>query len=154
MSAFPTITSGQFAGLPDLNAIYPNGPTGQSTLQIQGGLPSTGVSSDLQLPTTILQPPSVLDAPISAPQNPNNLLGNVFNALNNIIAPGSSPSSSITSPSNSGGGLFGNTFSGLSWGRVGAFILGLILIAGGIFLFGKQPASEAVSDFVRSGTAV
>ena len=47
-----------------------------------------------------------------------------------------------------------SSFLNVSLGRIGVFLLGLIFIAGGIFLFGKQPISEVVGTATRAAVAV
>jgi hypothetical protein len=64
------------------------------------------------------------------------------------------PASMTTNPASSYlSGLFGNTFAGFSWGRIGAFMLGLILIGGGLYLFGSGDANKIVGTAVRAATA-
>jgi hypothetical protein len=65
---------------------------------------------------------------------------------------GGSANSTSNTPSNSSG-LFGSTFAGFSFGRIAAFIIGIVFIGGGIYLFGKQPISEAATGLIRTGAA-
>jgi hypothetical protein len=96
--------------------------------------------------------------------NQNSVLQGLFSTLNNLTGgpmPGQ-PTSGIgaglfgTAPGSQAvsSGLFGNTLSGFSWGRVGGFVLGLLLIAAGLFLFGKAEIAPAVSGVVRRGVAI
>jgi hypothetical protein len=65
-------------------------------------------------------------------------LGNLTGSLGNIA-------SSIGGKSFSG-------LSGITWGRVGAFVLALILIAAGLFLF--RPGAPSITQTVRRGLAI
>jgi len=56
----------------------------------------------------------------------------------------SDQSNSIPNKAAGGTTTTGSDFFGLSWSRIGTFLLGLILIAGGVFLFGKGALPEVV----------
>jgi hypothetical protein len=108
------------------------------------------------------QPLAGTSAPL-VPTNPNNALGNLFNNLNEIFSggpSGSSTSPATTSPTSSSSGtsimnlLNGKAFANFSWGRVAGFVLGLILIAAGLFLFGKAEIAPAVTGAIRRGTTI
>jgi hypothetical protein len=177
----PVLQSGPFAGLPDLNAIYPNGPqTGivsESTAlspapQATGSWldPSTGQTGSATIPelpsldsgiptfsTTVTSTPlSSTSAPssgcawydlscefqnsgLAAQQDTSNITAGVPSGLSAPVT------QAIPSAVSS---LLGNSFAGFSWGRIGGFLLGLILIAAGLYLFGSQ--SSTVRSVVRA----
>jgi hypothetical protein len=51
--------------------------------------------------------------------------------------------------SSSSSGLFGSLFSGFSFSRIGTFALGLILIAGGLYLFGAGTPIQIATNALR-----
>jgi hypothetical protein len=142
------LTSGPFAGLPDLNQIYPNGPTGapasQSTIQIQGN--QTGIVNQSTALSTPTQPSNVLGGGLTT-------LGGLASGNPGAVASGVASASlgaatgNILPSSNTGIGS-------ITFGRVGAFLLGLIFIAGGIYLFGKPTINNAVRTATRTATVV
>lgn len=70
--------------------------------------------------------------------------GTIANLLNGL--------SCVTNPFGSGcsaSQLAGSSIAGLSFARVGAFLLGLLLIVGGIYLF--KPVQGAVTNVVKTG---
>jgi hypothetical protein len=62
--------------------------------------------------------------------------------------------SSISGAASSIGGMAIPGLSGFTWGRVGTFLLALILIAAGLYLFGSQSAQGAVTRTVKRGLAI
>src|SRR5574337_481095 len=101
------------------------------------------------------------NAPGNTPQSTQNYINFVTGQLGvsadtpvsstgaNSPAPGAGSSGPTASSITSSISNVLNPFSGFSPGRLGAFILGLILIAGGIYLF--KPVQEVVNESVRSG---
>jgi hypothetical protein len=147
----PVLTSGPFAGLPDLNQIYPNGPTGapagltppQSTIQIQGN--QTGNVSQATALSTPTQP-SVVGGALStlggfASGNPGTVASGVAST-----ATGAATGTILP--------ISGTGIGSITFGRVGAFLLGLVFIAGGIYLFGKPTIDKAVGTATKAATVV
>lgn len=65
------------------------------------------------------------------------VLGNAANAAAGTSA------CSLTNLSACISGFTNSTFAGISWGRIGAFLLALILIAAGLYLFGRPDLSPS-----------
>jgi len=198
--------------LPDLNSLYPSGPTGPLPAPVSSGsyFNPENVTSSIDFPST----PSNTDYSSGLPDPLLNLSGNLAAINESILGPSvgaqlpsgtvlpgqtvqqSSPSlfdkifgtnnsssnpcpwydlvcqftpaGSTPTPTTSGNILgnignsissgftsaFGSTFAGFSWGRIGAFLLALILIAAGLYLFGSQQAASTVTRIVKRGTSI
>jgi len=100
---------------------------------------------------------SVLGLPSSSTANTPATMQDMINSLGQaqpnfgtMTAPGGplAPGTSMNTPVTSG--LLGNTFAGFSWGRVGGFALGLILIAAGLFLLGRGELSGVATQVIKN----
>lgn len=80
-------------------------------------------------------------------QQPPSLLGSALGNTGPVPSIGSSISSGLSS-------FAGSTFAGFSWGRIGSFLLALILIAAGLYLFGSQSAQGVITRTVRRGLEI
>lgn len=108
---------------------------------------NSSISGDLGLPGNVggISNSSGLGTAPATGSN-SSLLGSLIGIV------GNAPAAAITG--NPAAGTSGNSLFGLSIGRIAAFALGLILIAGGIYLFGRAPITEAVGSAARAGLAV
>lgn len=72
-----------------------------------------------------------------------------WDVAKNAILTGLGPIGALAgkTPNSTGGTSLLDLTSGFSWGRAGAFFLGLIMIAGGIYLF--KPVQEVVNGTAR-----
>jgi len=141
-------------------ATFPNPATGSAA---QDALVSQYANQGATLSSLINSwaPPN---APGNSPQATQNYVNSVAQSLGvDPLTPvsnlsGIGTSGSTTSPGSILGSIFGTTPLGLvgsltgnafSFARLGSFLLGLILIAGGIFLF--RPVQTVVKETVRTG---
>lgn len=116
----------------NLDAAIPGGPS--------LGDPLTGISNQLNSFNlgTLQQATGSSAGPTATTSTPSTASSIAGAALN-----------AITGGSSSSGGLLG-----LSLGRVGAFLLGLVFIAGGIYLFGRPSITQAAGRAIRTAAVV
>jgi hypothetical protein len=153
--------------VPQEVALSPPPQEGISTLQIQG----QDLSSDLPTFSTTVyaNAPTSTATPTPAPSF-GNILNGVLNQLTNVM--GGTPNAGTdmnqaglgSANASSSGGLGSSLLNsltsktasatGITWGRVAGFVLGLILIAAGLFLFGRAEIAPAVTGAVKRGIAV
>lgn len=82
-------------------------------------------------------------------------LSSSLNSASNQSTTPSTASSVGSTIVNAIAGSSGNSsLLGLSLGRVGAFLLGLVFIAGGIYLFGRPSITAAAGGAIRAATVV
>jgi hypothetical protein len=135
----PTLTSGPFAGAPNLNAIF-GAPEGDTVPYLNQSEPNiSGIPvEDPGLSTYGTTLPNLTSLP-----NLENLAGgtnqNISSYPSSVTTPMTSPSSIFSgltgsSPMNALSGA-SNLILGIPAGRAATFFLGLILIAAGLFLF-------------------
>ena len=128
-----------------------------SYLGVSGSTPITeasqiGLNQTLNVPTTLQSPLGTGVTPVTGSLTNNPLgtagstsssgLGNVLGAIGSGIGNAFGVSS--------GGGLGSLLIPGFTWGRVGAFLLGIIVVAGAIYLF--KPAQNAINTAVKRGS--
>jgi hypothetical protein len=150
---------------------------------IAGSIPTfsttvTASADPTDYTSSLGDPLSSLNLPSGLPSIPSLQAGiaggnAVTDWLNGLLGAGSSqqPYSALgsalgnTAPVPAGGGCglnnltacFGGTsatLGGFTWGRIGAFALALILIAGGLYLFGNQTTQGVISTGFRKAVAV
>lgn len=162
-ATFPDITTGlqaednlvsqaanQGATLSDLIAKWapPNAPGNSQTATTNytntvanqlGVSPSTPVSSlaGVTAPNTPLPTGTATTGPSLLPSS--STLGNIANGVASAVIPGYNAISNLSSPS-------------ISWGRIAAFLLGLILIGAGLFMF--KTTQTIIQTGVRAGRGV
>lgn len=171
--------------LPDLNALYPSGPTGSLPSPVSSGsfFNPENVTSSINFPSVTQSdtpdyssglPDSILNIPGLQTSIPNTVAG-AANSINPCswydLVCQFTPAGQVASPTTTAnvtsglGGIgssissglssaFGSTFAGFSWGRIGAFMLALIMIAAGLYLFGSQSVSQSVGRVVKRGVAI
>jgi hypothetical protein len=164
---------------PDLNSIYGNPDVPSSPLYAGGSggqsilaLPSTENSSSiptfsttvyaqsptssdglpdpllsLNLPNILPSAETIQEQMASGQSTDNGPLGTGVGTAAQQNAPGVN-AAALNTPV-SGPAWLTSLLGGFSWGRVGAFVLALILIAAGLYLFGSQ--SQTVRSAVRTG---
>jgi hypothetical protein len=150
LTTLPTLTSGPFAGYPDLNQIYgaPQGNTVPLLDSSTPNLPSLPVQNPGSLTLNPLPSlPSLTGSPAS---NSSSMSNSTLAGLSNSITsnPILNALASLPGMANSAAS---NIF-GISVGRAATFFLGLILIAGGIFLFrGTQQVVVQTVGLAKKG---
>lgn len=130
-----------------------------------------GQSAILGTPSTLASPLGTGATPVT-PQNPLDPMTSLTNMLvgtatgnTGLMASGAAGASNVASTLTNAIGAavtagingsnpfsaFTSALSGFSYPRVGAFLLGLIVVAGGIYLF--KPVQQVVSSGIKKGTA-
>lgn len=108
-----------------------------------GATANTPISSLASNPTaSTLQPSTGLYGQALNPTSPAGILAQAF-GCSTAYCLGGSPLGPSTGPG-TGGGTSSSNFLGFSLARAGAFFLGLICIAGGIYLFKDSPVAVSV----------
>jgi hypothetical protein len=149
-------------GLAALLAIQPIQPILSSSSLPAPELPNiNNISEQSTNPLLSGTDSSLLSIPsIAPPYPPGETDANTVNSGGVLNTLGQAATSAGLSSTGAVGAALGamsggsGTLFGLSIGRVAAFILGLIFIAGGIYLFGRQPISEVVSTTTKAAVAV
>ena len=166
--------SNQLGSLPNLNTIY-SAPQGSTvpTLWTAGDLSAVGGlgeaptnsgglltqdTSELgDLAATLGSGPAAVANGIptfsvtgySTPLSSNPVTSSPTSGLGSILGQAGSFLGGPITAAGSGNLFGGNLLGGISYGRIGAFLLGLILIAGGIYLF--KPAQTIINTTLKSG---
>ena len=131
-----------------------NAPSSFPASNINLGDPLTGVSNELNnfnmgtlAEANGAVPASSSTSTSGASSGIASILSGILNNNPGAVAGGAATLGTTAATSS-------NSLLGLSLGRVGAFVMGLILIAGGIYLFGRPQINAAAGTLLRAGTAV
>lgn len=128
-----------------------NAPSNFPSSNINLGDPIAGISNQLDT----FDQGTIAQAAGTGGGNSNSVLQGVFSTLNNLTGSTPVPGQPTSGIGAGLGGASSSTSStssllGLSLGRVGAFLMGLILIAGGIYLFGRPQINAAIGQASRA----